>query len=202
MPFLLILAAYLIGSIPFGYIFTRLFRQTDIRQHGSGNIGATNVLRLGGWQAAIPVLLLDLGKGSAAVLLARHFSSENAVVLAAALAVLLGHCFPLFLKFKGGKGAATGIGLLIPLSGKVCAAVVLLAIFVIVLTRFVSLGSITGALSLPLFMLFFDDWLYLVFGAAMALLVIFRHRENIERLLSGTEPKFGQKINLDHGERE
>lgn len=202
MGFLAIVAAYLIGSIPFGYIFTRLFRQVDIRQYGSGNIGATNVLRLLGWRAALPVFLLDLGKGSAAVLLARACSSETAVVLAAALAVLVGHCFSLFLKFKGGKGAATGIGLLIPLSGSVCASVVLLAGIVIALTRYVSLGSIIGAFSLPLFLLFFNyEPLYLIFGAAMALLVIFRHRENIRRLLSGTESRLGQKVNPDSGEK-
>ncbi|HOB28416.1 MAG: glycerol-3-phosphate 1-O-acyltransferase PlsY [Dethiobacteria bacterium] len=202
MGFLAIVAAYLIGSIPFGYIFTRLFKRVDIRHYGSGNIGATNVLRLLGWRAALPVFLLDLGKGSAAVLLARACSSETVVVLAAALAVLVGHCFPLFLKFKGGKGAATGIGLLIPLSGPVCASVVILAVIVIALTRYVSLGSIIGAFSVPFFLLFFGyEPLYLLFGAAMALLVIFRHRENIGRLLSGTEPKLGQKVKLNGEEK-
>ncbi len=200
MAFLVIAGAYLLGSIPFGYLFTRLFKQVDIRSHGSGNIGATNVLRLMGWGAALPVLLLDVAKGSVAVLLARALSGETAVVLAAALAVLVGHCFPLFLKFKGGKGAATGIGLLIPLAGDVCAAAVLLAVVVIVLSRYVSLGSLVGATSVPFFLLFFGyDALYLLFGAAMALLVIVRHRENIGRLLSGTESKFGQKINPDGG---
>lgn len=202
MGFLAIAAAYLIGSIPFGYILTRLFRRLDIRRYGSGNIGATNVLRLLGWKAAVPVLLLDVGKGSAAVLLARALSGETAVVLAAALAVLLGHCFPLFLKFKGGKGAATGIGLLLPLSWTVCAAAVGLAVLVIAATRYVSLGSITGAFSVPLFMLLFNyEPLYLLFGAAMALLVIFRHHENIRRLLSGTESRLGQKVQAPGGEK-
>ena len=195
MAFLAIAAAYLLGSIPFGYLFARLVGRLDIRSHGSGNIGATNVLRLLGWSAALPVLLLDLAKGSAAVLLARHLGCSSAVVLAAALAVLLGHCYPLFLRFKGGKGAATGIGLLIPISGKVCLAVVLLAVVVIALTRYVSLGSLVGAFSLPFFLLFFGyDSLQMFLGALMALLIIFRHRENISRLLSGTEARFGQKI--------
>lgn len=201
MGFLVIAAAYLLGSIPFGYLFTRLFKKVDIRRHGSGNIGATNVLRLMGWSAALPVLLLDMAKGSAAVLLARALSGETVVVLASALAVLVGHCYPLFLKFKGGKGAATGIGLLIPLAGDVCAAVVLLAVVVIVLSRYVSLGSIVGAITVPFFFLFFGyDTLHLFFGAVMALLVIFRHRENIERLLRGKELRFGQKINPEGGE--
>lgn len=203
MGYLAIGAAYLIGSIPFGYILTRLFRQVDIRHYGSGNIGATNVLRLLGWRAALPVFLLDLGKGSAAVLLARACSSETIFILAAALAVLVGHCYPLFLKFKGGKGAATGIGLLIPLAGSVCAATVILAVAVIALTRYVSLGSIIGAFSVPFFLLFFDYGPpYLIFGAAMALLVIFRHRDNIERLLGGTEARFGQKVNPAGGEKK
>ena len=202
MAFITIAAAYLIGSIPFGYILTRLFKRLDIRRYGSGNIGATNVLRLLGWKAAVPVLLLDVGKGSAVVLLARAISGETIVVLAAALAVLLGHCFPVFLKFKGGKGAATGMGLLIPLSWEVCVAAVVLAVLVIVATRYVSLGSITGAFSVPLFMLLFGyEPLYLIFGAAMALLVIFRHHENIRRLLSGTESRLGQKVQAPGGEK-
>ncbi len=196
MGYLAVGAAYIIGSIPFGFILSRLYKQIDIRSHGSGNIGATNVLRLLGWPAALLVLLLDAGKGTAAVLLARALSgNETGFVLAAALAVLVGHCFPLFLKFKGGKGAATGIGLLIPLSGYVCASAVLLAVVVIALTRYVSLGSIIGALSVPfLFLLFKFEPLYIIFGAAMALLVILRHHENIRRLIGGTESKFGQKI--------
>ncbi len=195
MGYVAVGAAYLIGSIPFGYILSRLFRQVDIRRYGSGNIGATNVLRLLGWRAALPVFLLDAGKGTAAVLLTRAIGGETIFVLAAALAVLIGHCFPIFLKFKGGKGAATGIGLLIPLSGAVCASAVLLAVIVIALTRYVSLGSITGAFSVPLlFLLFGYGPLYIIFGAGMALLVILRHRENIGRLLGGTEARFGQKI--------
>ncbi len=196
MGYLSVGAAYLMGSIPFGYIFTRIFRKVDIRRYGSGNIGATNVLRLMGWRAALPVFLLDAGKGAAAVPLARACSGETIIVLAAALAVLLGHCFPLFLNFKGGKGAATGVGLLIPISAAVCAVAVLLAVIVIALTRYVSLGSIAGAFSVPfLFLLFGFDPLYVIFGAAMALLVILRHRENIGRLINGTEARFGQKIN-------
>ena len=194
MCYLAVGAAYLLGSIPFGYILGKLFKVADIRRHGSGNIGATNVLRLLGWRAALPVLLLDAGKGTAAVLLAQALGCETAFVLAAALAVLVGHCFPLFLKFKGGKSAATGIGLLIPLSGYVCASAVLLALIVIALTRYVSLGSILGALSVPLlFHLYGFEPLYIIFGAIMALLVIARHHENIKRLLTGKESKFGRK---------
>lgn len=195
MGYLAVGAAYLMGSIPFGYILSKMFRQVDIRRRGSGNIGATNVLRLLGWRAAVPVLLLDAAKGAAAVLLARAVSGETIFVLAAAAAVLVGHCFPLFLGFKGGKGAATGIGLLIPLSAYVCATAVLLAVIIIALTRYVSLGSITGALSVPfLFLIFKFDPIYVIFGAALALLVIWRHHENIRRLLSGTESRFGQKV--------
>ncbi|HPU00333.1 MAG: glycerol-3-phosphate 1-O-acyltransferase PlsY [Firmicutes bacterium] len=202
MGYLAVGAAYLMGSIPFGYILTRLLRKVDIRSYGSGNIGATNVLRLMGWRAALPVFLLDAGKGTAAVLLARLCSGETIFALAAALAVLLGHCYPVFLKFRGGKGAATGVGLLLPLSGAVCAAALLLAAAVIALTRYVSLGSITGALAVPfLFLLLGYDPLYVAFGAAMALLVIFRHRDNIGRLIRGTESRLGQRINLNGKEK-
>ena len=146
----ILLFAYLIGSIPFGYIITRLIRDVDIRHYGSGNIGATNVLRLLGWKLGLLVFLLDAAKGVAAVLLAGAISDQDALPFLAGLAVLLGHCFPIFLKFKGGKGAATGIGVIAALSVWAALLVLLLAAAVIAATRYVSLGSILGAMSAPL----------------------------------------------------
>lgn len=194
MSYTVLIIAYLLGSLPFGYIMTKLFKKVDIRRYGSGNIGATNVLRLMGWRTALPVFLLDAAKGAGAVLLARAFSDQAVVHLAAAFMALIGHSFPLFLGFRGGKGAATGIGVLIPLAGWVTPLLLLFAGAVIAVTRYVSLGSILGALALPLLFFLFDfEPTFIYFGAVMALLVIARHHANIVRLANGTESKLGKK---------
>ena len=190
----ILLSAYIIGSIPFGYIMTRLIKNVDIRHYGSGNIGATNVLRLLGWKAGLLVFLLDGAKGVAAVLLAGALSDHAALPLLAGLAVLLGHSFSLFLKFKGGKGAATGVGVLVGLSVWVTLIVLLIAAAVIAITRYVSLASILGVLSVPLlFWLFGYETVYIYFGLLAALIIVWRHRANIARLLKGTEAKIGQR---------
>ncbi len=194
MNYIVIIIAYLLGSLPFGYILTKLFKKVDIRRYGSGNIGATNVMRLMGWRTALPVFLLDAAKGLGAVFLARAFSDQITVHLAAAFVVLVGHSFPLFLGFRGGKGAATGIGVLIPLAGWVTVLLLLFAGAVIAVTRYVSLGSILGALALPLLFFLFDfEPAFIYFGSAMALLVVTRHHANIMRLANGTESKLGKK---------
>lgn len=195
MTYLVLIFAYLIGSVPFGYILTRLLRNTDIRSHGSGNIGATNVLRVLGWKAAFPVFFLDLLKGLAAVLLAKTVSDLPAFYLGAGLLAMIGHSFPIFLRFKGGKAAATSIGVLAAVSSWVTLVLIAGAGLIVVLTRYVSLGSILGALTVPLlFWLFGFDLYHIIFGVAMALLVTMRHSENIKRLLQGTESKLGQKV--------
>lgn len=195
MPYLVLPVAYLIGSLPFGYIFTKMFLNTDIRRHGSGNIGATNVLRLLGWRAALPVFALDLAKGAAAVLLARAISDVPFIFLGSGLAVMIGHSFPVFLGFRGGKAVAAGIGVLFALSGWVALIMILGAVAVIAVTRYVSLGSMIGVLTVPfLFWLMGFDYSYIIFGAGMAALVIFRHHANIGRLWRGTESRLGQKI--------
>ncbi|HED24041.1 MAG TPA: glycerol-3-phosphate 1-O-acyltransferase [Firmicutes bacterium] len=197
METLVLIAAYLIGSIPFGYILTKLLLKTDIRKHGSGNIGATNVLRVLGWKTALPVFLLDFAKGLAAVMLAKMAADMPLLWLAAGLLAMIGHSFPVFLSFRGGKSAATGIGVVAALSGWVTLLLIIIAVFVVFLTRYVSLGSITGALAVPLlFWLFGYDKYYVIFGLCMALLVIIRHHQNIGRLLRGTESKLGQKASV------
>ncbi len=194
MVYLALIAAYLLGSLPFGYILSKVLAKSDIRKHGSGNIGATNVLRVMGWKAALPVFILDMLKGVAAVLLAKAVSDLPAVYLAAGFLVMLGHSFPVFLSFKGGKAAATGIGVLVALSGWVALVLIVLAALVVALTRYVSLGSILGSLSVPLFFWIFGfDASYIVFGLATAVLISARHHENISRLLKGTESKIGRK---------
>ena len=191
------IAAYLLGSIPFGLLFTKLFRGGDVRQSGSGNIGATNVARVAGPLPGILTLLFDAAKGAAAVRLAARFSNENATwMIIAALAALFGHCFPVWLKFRGGKGVATAAGAFLMLSPLALLGSVILFILVVAFWRYVSLGSISAAASMPLLIYFL--WapqhappLAVTFGAlAAAGLIIYKHHANIQRLLQGEEPKF------------
>lgn len=195
--YLIPVAAYLLGSIPFGLISARLFGRTDVRKAGSGNIGATNVARVVGPLAGILTLALDIAKGAAAVFLAQRLSNDSANwMMIAALAALVGHCFPMWLKFKGGKGVATAAGVFLMLSPLACAMALILFALVVIFWRYVSLGSISAATAMPLLMYFF--WapryappLVITLGTlAAALLIIFQHRGNLQRLLAGTEPKF------------
>lgn len=194
MIYLVLIAAYLLGSLPFGYIMSKILLKTDIRQHGSGNIGATNVLRVVGWRAALPVFLLDILKGFLAVSIARLVADVPAVYLGAGFLAMLGHSYPVFLGFRGGKAAATAIGVMAALSGWALLIMALVALAVVGLTRYVSLGSIIGALLVPLiFLILGYDLPYIIFGVATALLIVIRHKANIERLLKGSESKLGQK---------
>ncbi|AUM73143.1 glycerol-3-phosphate 1-O-acyltransferase PlsY [Paracoccus jeotgali] len=185
-------AGYLLGSIPFGIVITRLLGLGDLRQIGSGNIGATNVLRTGHKGAALATLLLDSGKGAIAVLLARWLGGDIAAVLAGAGAIL-GHCFPVWLGFRGGKGVATFLGTVIALSwplGLMCCAIWLVAAAIF---RISSLAALIAATASPLIAVAMGQSLIAAAVAFMAALVIFRHRENIERLRAGTEPRIGRK---------
>ena len=185
------LAAYLIGSIPFGLLLAKAAGKGDIREIGSGNIGATNVLRTGSKWLAAATLLLDLGKGLAAVMIARHLWPDALGL--AALAAIVGHCFPVWLGFRGGKGVATfaGVcfGLLWPL-GAVYAAVWLA---VLGLSRISSLGGMSAAVSAPIVAAVLGRMDLAPWLAAIAALVLFLHRANIRRLLAGEEPKVGSK---------
>jgi glycerol-3-phosphate acyltransferase PlsY len=189
--------AYLLGSIPFGLLLTKLFGRGDVRKAGSGNIGATNVARVAGPLPGILTLLLDTAKGAAAVWLAARFSNESASwMIIAALAALLGHCFPLWLKFRGGKGVATAAGVFLMLSPLALLGSVIVFILVVAFWRYVSLGSISAAAAMPL--LVYLLWaphhappLAVTFGAlAAAVLIIYKHDANIQRLVEGEEPKF------------
>jgi glycerol-3-phosphate acyltransferase PlsY len=190
-------AAYLLGSIPFGLILAKLFGGMDVRKGGSGNIGATNVARVVGPLAGILTLILDAAKGAAAVLLAERLSNYSATwMMIAGMAALLGHCFPVWLKFKGGKGVATAAGVFLALCSLAFLGAILLFIVVVAFWRYVSLGSISSAAAIPLLMYFL--WapghappLIVTLGSlAIALLVIYKHDSNIQRLLEGVEPKF------------
>ena len=195
--------AYLLGSIPFGYLLVRVFRKQDIRSVGSGNIGATNVLRSGAKGLGIATLVLDCLKGAIAVLLAfqvaRHggLSRPSAFDLAsaAALAAVLGHVFPIWLAFRGGKGVATALGVFLVLSPPVVGCAVVLFLLVLLLTRYVSLASIVAAAAVPILAaLLVNARSPLLISAFLGipLLVIVKHHANIRRLLSGTESRFGR----------
>jgi len=194
MDIAVLIIAYLLGSLPFGYIVSNIIKKTDIRKHGSGNIGATNVLRVMGWKAALPVFILDFAKGIAAVVIARLVSDQPALYLTAGFLAMVGHSFPVFLKFKGGKAVATAAGVLAALSGWVTVSLLALFIILVAATRYVSAGSIIASITLPvLFWLFGFDLAYIIFGLAAALLVTARHHQNIRNLLNGTESKIGSK---------
>jgi glycerol-3-phosphate acyltransferase PlsY len=191
---LLIIAAlaYLLGSVPFGIVMAKLFGLGDLRQIGSGNIGATNVLRTGNKPAAFLTLIGDAGKGALAVLIARWAVGESGAGIAALFA-MLGHLFPIFLGFKGGKGVATFLGTLLALSFPVglaaCAAwAVTAAIF-----RISSLSALVSAGLAPVFTIFFYHWHGAIIVAIMSVIIFFKHSANIKRLRDGSEPKIGQK---------
>jgi glycerol-3-phosphate acyltransferase PlsY len=183
-----IVVAYLMGSVPFGYLIVRGRIGADIRTTGSGGTGATNVSRRAGKAAGVVTLVLDALKGAAAVLVAKTVTGNDWIVAAAAIAVIIGHIFPVWLGFRGGKGVATGAGVFLVLApvAVLCAGVVFLAI--VFATRYVSLGSIVGAATIPLFVWLLNDSRPLLIAAALgALLIVFAHRGNIGRLVHGTE---------------
>lgn len=207
MPWLLTLSlAYLLGSIPFGYLLVRVFLKQDIRASGSGNIGATNVARAGAKGLGIATLLLDLGKGLVAVLLAffitRHapltFTGAQAFDLAmlAGVAAVVGHCFPVWLAFRGGKGVATALGVFLALVPRATLCILGVFVVVVLLTRYVSLASIIAAIAFPLFAFYFvhQPSPLVIFGfLAIPLLICVKHWGNMQRLMAGTESRFGSK---------
>ena len=181
--------AYLLGSVPFGLILTRLAGLGDIRQIGSGNIGATNVLRTGSKPLAALTLLLDGGKGAAAVLIAMRWGPDIAIV--AALGALVGHLFPVWLRFRGGKGVATGLGILIGLSWPAGALACLTWLAVAGIARYSSLSALVAFALAPVWLWQLADPQKTEFSILMAALIWLRHAGNIRRLLTGTEPRIG-----------
>ena len=198
-----ILCSYLLGSIPFGLLAAKC-KGVDIRKHGSGNIGATNVWRVCGWRYGLPVFVLDVVKGVTAVWLARwlaiRFGGDAAWTgIAAAMACILGHSFPVWLRFKGGKGVATSLGVFLGLMLLPSLIALLLWLIVFKVSGYVSLASIVAAVALPAaaIAMQFTNWKYgwpvSGFAVVAGLLVIMRHRANIARLRAGTENRFGRK---------
>jgi glycerol-3-phosphate acyltransferase PlsY len=207
MPLAILLiaaASYLLGSLPTGYLLVRLFRHEDIRVVGSGNIGATNVLRAGGKGLGAVTFLVDMLKGCSAVwlgglaaaILVPALGYRDAQALAALCAVL-GHMFPVWLRFRGGKGVSTGFGVFLVAAPWAALAAISVFLVVLLLSRYVSLASILGAASFPVFAWFLvrgdKPPFFLAVQVAVALLIIFKHHQNIRRLLAGTESRFGAK---------
>jgi glycerol-3-phosphate acyltransferase PlsY len=200
------IAAYLLGSIPFGLLLAKLFSKADVRKEGSGNIGAANVVRVAGPLAGILTLVLDGAKGAAAVLLAERYSNDSATwMITAGLIAMVGHCFPVWLKFKGGKGVATAAGVYLALCPPAFLSGLILFILVVAFWRYVSLGSISAAAAMP--MLIYFLWAphhapppVITFGAlAVGMLIVYKHDANLQRLVEGTEPKFNFRKQKDAG---
>jgi len=207
--FIVPIIAYLLGSIPFGYLLVRIFRGHDIRLSGSGNIGATNVVRSGAKGLGIATLVLDAAKGLAAVLLAavlvrRQFppvmfcgnpaiEATQRFMSIAALAAVVGHVFPVWLQFKGGKGVATALGVFCLIFPKALLASLVIFVLVVAITRYVSLGSILAAIAFPIaaYFLEYPLRLPLLLISITSLIIVFKHRQNIARLLKGTENRLG-----------
>lgn len=191
---LTVIASYLIGSISFSYLIVKLWLNVDIRNYGSGNAGATNVLRVLGKKAAAAVLFLDMLKGFIAVVIGNQIGGEN-ISLICGIAVVLGHNWPIFFKFKGGKGIATSIGVVLAISPLIMLYLILIAVVIIYFTRYVSLASITGALIYPLLVLLLKmPKKYIIFSLILSILAVIRHHSNIYKLLTGKESKIGEKI--------
>ncbi|MCB5265018.1 MAG: glycerol-3-phosphate 1-O-acyltransferase PlsY [Candidatus Cloacimonetes bacterium] len=192
--------AYLLGSIPVGWIVARLFYKKDIRTEGSGNIGATNALRIFGTTVGVTVLVLDMLKGVIAVLLAGHFfTASHPLVPICGLLAILGHVFPIWLKFKGGKGVATAGGVFLALAPLSLLFALISFVLVVARTRYVSLGSIVGAcvfgLSIVIFQILGQEinWALLALAVIVVLMIIIKHRQNIQRLWQGQENKISFK---------
>lgn len=197
MNLLILFLGYLFGSFPSGYLAGRIAKGIDIRSLGSGSTGATNVLRHIGKRAAITVFLLDLFKGVLSILLAKYFLLNDSWQVAIGLSTLIGHIWPIWLNWKGGKAVATGLGIFLGLSWQVGLATLGIFIIMITLFRIVSLASVSAALALPLIMfLSFStsnfSLPFLIISLLAMTLVIWRHRENIVRLIKGKEPRIGQ----------
>lgn len=211
---LFVLVAYLLGAIPFGYILVKYVFTSgeDIRDVGSGGTGATNVTRRAGKVAGLLTYLFDMAKGIAAVMLMKQVAGEDYYWIgAAAIAAITGHIFPVFLRFRGGKGVATGVGVFITLAPYPVLFALLIWLVIVMLTRYISLGSIIAAASVPLLILVFgwllptspqsDIWPLVITTTFGSALIVAKHHENISRLLAGTESRFGARVGAINSDR-
>lgn len=190
-----VLAAYLLGSIPTGYLVVKLAARRDIRTLGSRSTGATNVLRSKGWALAVPVAVFDVAKGFVPAFLSLRIFEDQTLAAGAALAAVVGHCFPVYIRFCGGKGVATAGGSILALCWPCALICILLFVLVVAATRYVSLGSVLAAIAFPIAAAALGRFpLMIGFGIAVLAIIVFKHRENIARLRSGTERRFGERL--------
>ena len=190
MDIICIAIGYLLGTIPSGLLVGKSLYGMDLREHGSKNIGATNAFRVLGPKAGLMVAIPDLFKGLLAVYIAQYFGREPLFVVLAGIAAICGHNWSIWLKFRGGRGVGTSVGVLLMLAPKVVGVVLVVFAVLVALTRYVSLGSVVGGIMVPFLMWYFDYPLEIkVFGIVVALFIVLRHRANIQRLLNGTENK-------------
>jgi len=196
---LIITICYLLGSLPFGYIVGKLFKKIDIREFGSGNIGATNAFRILGPSLASLVVMGDIGKGILSIYLLKYLNIDSSLILTiAGLAVICGHDWSLFLGFKGGKGIATTFGVVFALNPIISILAVMVWGVVLIISRYASLSSICAIISIFVFtILFKQPYEYIGFSAIIIILGIFNHKENIKRLKSKKERKIGEKVEID-----
>ncbi|MBC7328157.1 glycerol-3-phosphate 1-O-acyltransferase PlsY [bacterium] len=187
--------SFLYGSIPFGFLICKYRLGVDIRKMGSGNIGTTNVMRIAGPITGLIVLILDASKGVIPVLIAKSLAFSPTWVVIVGLLAVCGHIFSPFLRFKGGRGVATGLGLVIGIAPQIALILLLIWGVVVLFTRYVSIASLTSAFAFPILMAFTHQPLpYLLISLIISVLVIIRHKPNIERLLAGKEHKLGEKV--------
>lgn len=195
---LVIIICYLLGSVPFGYIVGKLFKKIDIREYGSGNIGTTNAFRILGPVLASLVLIGDIGKGVFSIYLVRFLNIDSLFILIiAGLAVICGHDWSLFLRFKGGKGVATTFGVIFSFNLVISILAVIVWVIIIIFTKYASLASISSLTAVVIFMILLKQpYEYVIFSIIILILTVFKHKENIKRLRLGKEKKFGEKIEI------
>lgn len=191
---ILLIVAYLLGSIPNALWIGKLFKNIDVREYGSGNVGATNAARILGWKLGLFTLILDALKGSISVYIAKKIGLNDIYVILISLSAVLGHSYSIYLNFKGGKAVATSLGIFIVLVPKSILVLVAIFFLVVFITQYVSLASITAAIFLPITIYYiYNNIVYTLLGLVIAVLVIYRHKSNIINLLNGKEDKFFDK---------
>jgi glycerol-3-phosphate acyltransferase PlsY len=189
----LVILAYLLGAVPSAYLFVRAATGEDVRTKGTGNVGGTNALRAAGWKVGVAVTLFDVAKGALPVWLMKMYNPESVWLAATMLAAVLGHCYPVWLRFRGGKGVATGFGAFLVIAPMTALAAVVVWVGVLLIWRWVSLASMVASASFPALLKLIDapDLVTLVTVSAVAVLIIIRHSSNIRSLLAGEEVKIG-----------